>query len=340
MDNNEHIAHMSNSHCKKEIILDQFTRYAKMLREQKKNRFKINAAYSIVKGLHAYPDEICNEEDIRTFLQYIGKKTAAKTVVRMASILEKGHLEEVTDYYASRDHAAFDIVESLTTVYGIGPAKAQFLYETCSISSVQELVDRVSKSDVDDLKLTSAQLLGSTHHSDLLTRIPRKEIQSYEKKIRKALLLLDPDMSICIAGSYRRGEKTSGDIDILLCSPNEIEMEHVVESLSKMVEGTLAKGKKKSMLLSRLTKRSRVRHMDIIITTPSQFPYAQLYFTGSKEFNIRMRKHALQKGYSLNEYDLTVVQESSPSPPEMTSENDIFNFLEFLYVEPTKRSVL
>lgn len=341
MDNNEHIAHMSNSHCKKEIILDQFTRYAKMLREQKKNRFKINAAYSIVKGLHAYPDEICNEEDIRAFLQYIGKKTAAKTVVRMASILEKGHLEEVTAYYSSRDHATFDILESLTTVYGIGPAKAKYLYETCSISSVQELVDRVlSQRDLDDLKLTSAQLLGSTYHSDLLTRIPRKEIQSYEKKIKKALLKLDPDINICIAGSYRRGETTSGDIDILLCSPNDIDMERVVHSLSKMVEGTLAKGKKKSMLLSRLTKRSRVRHMDIIITTPSQFPYAQLYFTGSKEFNIRMRKHALQKGYSLNEYDLTVVQDSSPLPPEMTSENDIFNFLEFLYVVPTKRSVI
>lgn len=332
---------MSNSNCKKGTILDQFTRYAKMLREQKKNRFKINAAQSIVKGLHVYPNEICNKQDIRTFLQYIGKKTAAKTVVRMQSILENDYLEEVKDYYASRDHATYDILESLTAVYGIGPAKAKFLYETCKISSVQELVDRVlSGRDISDLKLTSAQLLGSKHHSDLITRIPRKEIQSYERKIRKALLTVDPEMNICIAGSYRRGETTSGDIDILLCSPNVIDMEDVVLSISKMIEGVLAKGHKKSMLLSRLTKRSRVRHMDIIITTPSQFPYAQLYFTGSKEFNIRMRKHALQKGYSLNEYDLTIMQEGSPPPPEVTSENDIFDFLDFLYVEPTKRSAI
>lgn len=335
-----HSTNMSKSNCKKNNILEQFTRYAKMLREQKQNRFKIVAAQSIVKGLHLYPDEICDEEDIQKFLRYIGKKTAKKTVTRMVSILEKGHLEEVTAYYVSRDHATFDILEALTTVYGIGPAKAKYLYETCSISSVQELVDRVlSQHDVDELKLTSAQLLGSKHHSDLITRIPRKEIQSYEKKIRKALLKLDADMSICIAGSYRRGEKTSGDIDLLLCSPNEIVMEDVVQSLSKMIEGTLAKGNKKSMLLSRLTKRSRVRHMDIIITTPSQFPYAQLYFTGSKEFNIRMRKHALQKGYSLNEYDLTVVHAHSQSPPEMSSENDIFDFLKFKYVKPTERSM-
>lgn len=332
---------MSTSDCKKKTLLHQFTRYAKMLREQKQNRFKINAAQSIVKGLQVYPHEICKKEDIQLFLKYIGKKRASKTVVRMTSIMETGHLQEVSDYYASRDNATFDILESLTTVYGIGPAKAKYLYETCKISSVQELVDRVlSERDTSDLKLTTAQLLGSKHHADLVTRIPRKEIQSYEKKIRKVLLALDPEMRICIAGSYRRGEITSGDIDILLCSSNTIAMEDVVLSLSKLTEGTLAKGKKKSMLLSRLTKRSRVRHMDIIITTPSQFPYAQLYFTGSKQFNIRMRKHALEKGYSLNEYNLSAIQEGCQQPPEMQSEKDIFDFLEFAYVKPTKRSAM
>ena len=143
---------MSTADCKKQTILHQFTRYAKMLREQNQNRFKINAAQGIVKGLQVYPGEICNREDIQLFLKYIGKKTASKTVVRMTSIMENGHLQDVSDYYASRDHATLDILESLTTVYGIGSAKAKYLYETCKISSVQELLDRVlSKRDISDL---------------------------------------------------------------------------------------------------------------------------------------------------------------------------------------------
>lgn len=324
--------------CKKKIILEQFSLYAKMLREQKKNRFKINAAQSIVKGLQMYPHEICNETDITTFLQYIGKKKAHKTVLRMTMILEKGCLEEVTSYFATRDNTTYDILDSLTAIYGIGPAKARFLHQECSISSLDDLIERVaSKQNVEALKLTSAQQLGIRHHADLVQRIPRKEIQSYEKKIRKALHVIDTEITMCIAGSYRRGAKNSGDIDILLSGPNEINMKNVVHSISNMIVGVLAQGDKKAMILSRLTKRSRVRHMDIIITSPAQFPFAQLYFTGSKEFNIRMRKHALQKGYSLNEYDLTVVKSGTPTPPEMSTETDIFNFLEFEFVEPTNR---
>ena len=41
----------------------------------------------------------------------------------------------------------------------------------------------------------------------------------------------------------------------------------------------LAKGKKKFMGVIRVTPDSKARHLDIIETTPSDYPYAILYFT-------------------------------------------------------------
>ena len=55
-----------------------------------------------------------------------------------------------------------------------------------------------------------------------------------------------------------------------------------------------------------------MRHLDIIETTPEEYPFAQFYFTGSGGFNVKMRKQALKLGYSLNEYSMTNKKTKTP----------------------------
>ena len=43
------------------------------------------------------------------------------------------------------------------------------------------------------------------------------------------------------------------------------------------------------------------RRIDIMYTTPDQYPFAILYFTGSSEFNQKMRAEMLERGMTLNE---------------------------------------
>ena len=86
------------------------------------------------------------------------------------------------------------------------------------------------------------------------------------------------------------------------------------------------------------------RRIDIMYTKPGEYPFAILYFTGSKDFNQMMRKEANDKGYSLNEYNIekfgddpkvkTVID---PEQVSIKEEKDIFNFLEMGYVEPWQR---
>ena len=109
------------------------------------------------------------------------------------------------------------------------------------------------------------------------------------------------------------------------------------------------------MAICRRDKTSVARRLDLLMTPEEEYAYSILYFTGSDRFNVAFRQHALEKGYTLNEHALTVVNPStkaavppnehaltnvSPGPkavPPMESEEDIFRFLGLRYVLPTER---
>ena len=85
---------------------------------------------------------------------------------------------------------------------------------------------------------------------------------------------------------------------------------------------------------------------------PRQCAFAQLYFTGSKMFNIKMRAHALSKGLSMNEYGFTQKQNQKKNQNNQTESNNddlnikisslltersVFKYLEYPYVSPKER---
>jgi DNA polymerase/3'-5' exonuclease PolX len=81
-------------------------------------------------------------------------------------------------------------------------------------------------------------------------------------------------------------------------------------------------------------------------TTPQEYPFAILYFTGSKDFNLMMRQVANDKGYTLNEYNIEKYSSDKknrvkniidPEGEKIKVEKDIFEFLEMEYREPCDR---
>ena len=51
------------------------------------------------------------------------------------------------------------------------------------------------------------------------------------------------------------------------------------------------------------------RRVDFLYTSIEEFPFAILYFTGSKIFNTVMRQVAVEKGYTMNEHGLYTLQD-------------------------------
>ena len=100
---------------------------------------------------------------------------------------------------------------------------------------------------------------------------------------------------------------------------------------------TLAKGTKKYNGMSKLSGYLTFRRIDIMITKPEEYPFAILYFTGSKDFNTLMRQHALDRGLSMNEYSLKDMKTKKIVNHIFKTEKDIFKYLEYTYVEPWLR---
>lgn len=79
-----------------------------------------------------------------------------------------------------------------------------------------------------------------------------------------------------------------------------------------------------------------MRRIDFLYTPRSEYPFALLYFTGSKLLNIKMRKIAKNdKELSLNEKGF--FKGTKMIDDNFNSEEDIFDYLGMKYLKPLDR---
>lgn len=300
----------------KKIILDSLeTLRQKDLSD--KQPFKAKA-YAIVISQIKSIDSIKSFEDLKD-VKGIGKKIEEK----LKEIFSTGELGS-----AKRAEESIKPFQLLTTVYGIGPTKAKELVKR-DITTIDELR---KASEEDETLLSDVQTIGLKYYEDLQLRIPFKEMQTHERLLKKNI---PKSISSDIVGSYRRNLESSGDIDLLLQSDDSNDLDMLVSALIEKgyITNILAYGKHKFMGICKLPKKPH-RHIDILLTPPSEYPFALLYFTGSNLFNISMRSYAISLGYSLNEKALTKDKKHLTG---IKTEEDIFDVLHLKYKEPPER---
>ena len=95
----------------------------------------------------------------------------------------------------------------------------------------------------------------------------------------------------------------------------------------------LAKGPTKIMAVASIDEY--YRHLDIFYHPRETFPFAILFTTGSKEFNVKMRSELLEKNLSLNEYGIK--RDKKNVKHNCKTESDVFKYLGYDYVEPENR---
>ena len=99
------------------------------------------------------------------------------------------------------------------------------------------------------------------------------------------------------------------------------------------VKQVLAAGETKSSVRA-ATDSGVLIQIDLRIVEPAQFGAALLYFTGSKEHNVRLRERAQKKGLTLNEYGLfkddgePAPQHRGKKPIASKTEEDIYDALD------------
>lgn len=232
-----------------------------------------------------------------------------------------------------------DPANILAGIYGIGPKKAKELVEA-GIISIPQLHD---EPGID--MLNEKQKLGVKYYEDIKKRIPREEIIEFGKLFKQLFDKVAPKNSdFEIVGSFRRGAKTSGDIDIIITNKdnNRDAFDKVLDLLirDKIITEVLSRGKTKSLTLVQIKKDAPIRRVDFLYTPPDEYAFALFYFTGSKLFNTIVRHKALDLGYTLNEHGLSQMHKGIKGKKVdkyFPTEESILNFLGFKYVKPEDR---
>jgi len=224
-------------------------------------------------------------------------------------------------------------------IYGVGPKKANELVEKHEISTLEQLKEQQDKV------LNDKQKVGLKYYEDILKRIPRSEIVEFEQIFKESFdTVKTVDSRFEIVGSYRRGAKTSGDIDIIVTSNDkkvfEQFIDHLIERSVITKDGLLSRGSTKSLVVAKLPSSSTARRVDFMYTSKDEYPFAILYFTGSKYFNTVMRGRALSMGYTLNEHGFHHMdgkKKGGKLDRIFADEKEIFQFLKMVYKEPHER---
>jgi len=231
-------------------------------------------------------------------------------------------------------------INILAEVYGIGPKKAKELVEN-GITTITQLRENQQK-------LNDVQKIGLKYYEDILKRIPRQEIDEYKDVFDKIFInsQLTKNIKYEIVGSYRRGAQTSGDIDVIITSNDTDVFIKFIDLLvkNKVITEILSRGPSKCLVIAKHPSSPTYRRVDFLFTSLEEFPFAILYFTGSKIFNTVMRHIALQMGLTMNEHGLYYLQNKEKEQDKkekvshkFESEKDIFDYLGLEYKSPEER---
>ncbi|MFC1768839.1 helix-hairpin-helix domain-containing protein [Nanoarchaeota archaeon] len=226
-------------------------------------------------------------------------------------------------------------VSILIKIPGMGPKKLKKLNSELNIKTIEDL-----RKAALNHKIACLPGFGAKSEQDILEnidllisskgKIKFKEAEIVSNRIISQLIKLKDVEKISTAGSLRRKKPLIRDIDIIISSNNP---EKVISKFSSLpgIKKVLAKGPTKATMV--LNSGIQV---DLRVLLPKSWGAGLFYFTGSKNYNIEMRRAAIKKGYKLNEYGLF---NSKNKIIASKTEKEICKKLGVKYLEPQQREI-
>lgn len=225
-------------------------------------------------------------------------------------------------------------MESLRKIKGLGPKTIIKLYKELAIRNIDGLEDAARMG-----KLKKISGLGPIAARNIIEGIEFAKISSERHILGNALEIADEVISrlkqsgaggaIEAAGSVRRMKETIRDIDIIIESAKP---EAAMGSFVKMenVAKVISYGETRSSVIL-----SNGIQVDLRVIGKKSYGAALLYFTGSKEHNIHLRRIAISKAMKLSEYGL--FERKTGKKLAGSTEKEVYGRLGLSYIEPELR---
>jgi DNA polymerase (family 10) len=307
------------------------------------NRFRINAHTRVARILKDMTEDVAQLVAAEpataikrlTQIQGIGKGTAEKIV----EFLDHGAIAEHQELLEQVPSGVFDLLE----IPGIGPKAAQAMWKELGISSIAELKDRLDTPELQSLPRMGKKTIENIRQAIAFSeqtqdRIPLGLALPIAQKLVDDLRQVPGVVRAEYAGSLRRGRETIGDLDFLVAAD---DLEAVRERFTTGLDVTqvLARGETKCSV--RLAVFNVAVQADLRLVPETSYGAALMYFTGSKEHNVRLREIAIKQNKRLNEYGLFAGTDERPQdrdqPPLAVDEAAIYESLGLPFIEPERR---
>jgi DNA polymerase (family 10) len=279
-------------------IAAAFEEMADLLAIQAANPFRVRAYRRAAQVVRALPRPLAAMRDPKQLraLPGIGADLAAKILEFCTS----GRLRALS---ALRRRVPPGLLE-LLRLPGLGPARVRALHTQLGIRSIADLEGALAAD-----RLASITGFGPALQQRLRTALGARiqgavarmpwPAATVQAEALKAYLKSCPGvLSAEIAGSFRRGRDTVGDLDLLVSTRERLDLAALLKGYQDLRELSMSGPTKASGLL-----RNGLQ-VDVRAVAPESFGAALYYFTGSRDHNIRLRRRAQQRGLRLNEYGL------------------------------------
>ena len=316
---------------KNELVIKIFRSIAQIL-ELQEVPWKPQAYQKVVRvieGLTEDVEDIYHREGLPGILNLpgVGENLGKK----IEEIILTGKLE----YYNKLKKEVKIDIDELSSIPTLGPKKIKFLYAKLNIKNAEDL-----KKAILQQKLRELPGFGAETEKKLLEGIafirskPKRFLYAQAlpivRELNSTLKSLEGVDQVEVAGSFRRGQETIGDLDFLIISKKqEIVMKHFTSL--PMVKEIIAHGLTKSSI--RLGNGMQV---DLRVVKKKELGSALNYFIGSKAHNVELRKLALKKGFTLSEYGL--FRHTTPKRwVAGRTEEEIYHKLKMQYIPPELR---
>ena len=308
-------------------IVDNFNKVADLLEIRGANPFRVrayrNAARTIGSLAISVADLIAEDKPLTDF-SGIGKDLAEK----IRELVETGKLSQLKELEKDLPSGLLDLLR----ISGLGPKKVKALYEALDIGDIPSL-----KKAAQDRKIRNLEGFGAKTETSILEEIERHSWGRFRTQwvvaedIARAyvdyLKKNDSVKDITLAGSYRRGKETVGDLDILVSVKQGSDiMAHFVDY--EDVDQVISRGETRSSVVLRSGLQ-----VDLRVVPQVGYGAALHYFTGSKAHNITIRRLAQKKGMKINEYGVFKNDKRIAGK----TEKDIFEQVDLPYIEPELR---
>jgi DNA polymerase (family 10) len=311
-------------------VVEVLERIALLLELQGENPFKVRAYRNGARTLELL------EGDLGTLVRETGLQGIAgigeALREKISTLVTTGKLPYYDDLVARFPPKLFELFD----VPGLGPKKIKALYEKLKVASLADLEKACRSGNVAGLEgfgaKTEEKLLQALDSMKQGAGRHLASVAAHDSRtIYDDLRALPEVVRISLGGSTRRRNDTVHDIDLIV-STNQPAVVSRAFREHPLVEKVIAAGDTKSSAVLKDGIQA-----DLRVVTDAEFPFAQNYFTGSKEHNIRLRGLAQDRGWTLNEYRLAPAKKGAPKIPEIRDERDLYELFGFDFIEPELR---